>query len=202
MIILENKKLAFIHIPKTSGSSLTKIFYPLMSNNKNLLLDGNGWQGTFHIGYQHDTIDESLDNIKNFKELNFITIVRNPYDWIASIWYNLYKKKYPIFKDYLNSDKIKIYYNKNNQSDFIKNNKNIKVKYYKFEENPIKKICNNYSIDYDNSIHLLNHKRDKIKLYNYDLNMIKIVNKLLYDDFINFNYEILNNVHDVNLILK
>lgn len=205
MIIIEKKKLCFIHIPKTSGSTLTKILYEYISKHhrKNYVyFKGNGWQNTHHIDKQHNSLNQSLNYLSNYKNYKFITIVRNPYDWIGSVWNNFYKNKYKTLKIYLKSRLLnrEIYEGKKNQIEFIKNSNNIKIKIFKFEEEPIEKICKDFNIKYNKNIHLLYSPRDKYKSYNYDNDMIKIVNILFKKDFKYFNYKMIMDISELKFI--
>ena len=213
MIILEKEKIFFIHIIKTSGSSLSKLFYKYISDlhrKENVYFDESGWQDTLHINDQHSTLKESLVFMEkkeiDYSLYNFITIVRSPYSWIGSIWYsfelhNTYKtlKNYISFL-YENSINFRQFIpTKNIQYDYIKSD-NIVVKYYKFEENPIQNICLDIGVDYK-STHLLNRNYDRLEIYNYDNEMIKMVNELFLEDFKKFEYKIVHDIKELKNII-
>ena len=106
MIIIDDR-ICFVHIPKTSGSSFTKIVLKYINNYKKIFfLDKPGWQGTWHFNKgrcngQHASLNElNIDDINKIKTLDIITIVRNPYDWIGSFYLNFMKKKFKTFKSY------------------------------------------------------------------------------------------------------
>lgn len=213
-MIIINNKICFVHIPKTSGSSFTKIVLKYISNyKKNKFTNGPGWQGTWHFnnGFcngQHANLNIlNMNDINKIKNLTIITIVRNPYDWIGSIYLNFMKKKFKSFKHYLlflkNKKKLgkgKGWSNNLLQYDFIKNNSNLKIKIYKFEENPHQKICDDYNLEYL-EIHELNRNRNKLLDYNYDNEMINLVNLIFNEDFKRFNYKKINNVDELKLML-
>ncbi len=208
MIILEGKKICFIHTVKTSGSSLSKLFFKYISESqmKKKIPDYRkpGWQDILHINKQHSTLKESLELLKekgiDYRLYNFITISRNPYSWIGSVWYSFeLNKKYDTLKNYLQF----LYENSNNfcqflpmkktQYDYIKSDE-VVVKFYKFEENPIQKICSDIGVDYEN-IHLVNRNYGRLQIYNYDNEMLNMVNELFLEDFKKFDYKM---IHDIN----
>lgn len=207
-MIIINNKICFVHIPKTSGSSFTKIVLKYINDyKKNKFTDGPGWQGTFHFNKglcngQHANLNTlNMNDVNKIKNSDIITIVRNPYDWIGSIYLNFMKKKFKNFKQYLfflqNKKKLG-WCNNLLQYDFIKNNKNLKIKIYKFEENPHQKICDDYNLDYL-EIHELNRNRNKLLEYNYDNEMINLVNLIFDEDFKQFNYEKINDISKLKL---
>jgi hypothetical protein len=213
MIILEKEKICFIHIIKTSGISLSKVFSKYISDShmrKNFGFKDGLWPETIHINEQHSTLKESLVFMEkkgiDYRLYNFITIVRNPYSWIGSIWYsfelhNTYKtlKDYIIFL-YENPINFRQFIpNKNIQYDYIKCD-NIVVNYYKFEENPIQNICSDIGVDYNNT-HLNKKNYDRLKIFDYDDEMINMVNKLFLEDFKKFDYKMAHDINELKSII-
>jgi len=214
MLILEKEKICFIHIIKTSGTSLTKLFSKYISDShmrKNVDFEGGLWPEPIHINDQHSTLNESLEFMEkkgiDYRLYNFITIVRSPYSWIGSIWYSFeLHNTYKTLKDYI----LFLYNNptnycqfipvKNTQYDYIKCDNNVVVKYYKFEENPIQNICSDIGVDYNN-IHLINRNYNRLKIYDYDDEMINMVNELFLEDFKKFDYKMAHNINELKSII-
>jgi hypothetical protein len=76
-ILIREKKFAFIHIPKTGGSSLE-----------------------FHIGGSgHDSISQLLGPLfQPTEEWNVCTIVRNPYDRLVSGYHHVQQRNDTVIK--------------------------------------------------------------------------------------------------------
>jgi len=204
MILVDNK-FVFIHIPKTSGSSFTKIIKEHAISDKKKYDSGLGWQGTFHFNNgcckgQHTSINDlnEIDMLK-IKNLQIITIVRNPYSWLVSVYESFYLKKIETFEKFILNLKKKIkIIEKLLQTEYIKNKYNIDIEIYKFEENPHESICKKYNLEYK-IIHEINRKRNKkIKEY-YNNKLINIVNSIFRDDFIYLNYKMVTDVSELNL---
>ena len=107
MILIENK-FCFIHIPKTSGSSFTQIICKKATTNKKTYNSGGGWQGTYHFnkGYcngQHTIINDlKNDELKLIENIPIITIVRNPYSWLVSLYESFHGGKGKFYDGKLN----------------------------------------------------------------------------------------------------
>lgn len=99
MIIADSKKLIFIHIYKTGGSSITKLLLPYITEgfrSKRTKIAGGGWQNTWHFDRnQHSKFSDVLPRLEksgiNTDEYFKFVFVRNPYSWILSIWNNFYQ---------------------------------------------------------------------------------------------------------------
>jgi hypothetical protein len=99
MIIADSKKLMFVHIYKTGGTSITRLMMPHISEDfrsKYPRTIGADWQSTWHFdAIQHSKLADALPLIeKSNLDLNEYTkfvFVRNPYSWILSIWNNFYQ---------------------------------------------------------------------------------------------------------------
>lgn len=219
MIIIENK-FTFIHIPRTSGTSFTKIISQHVSTEKEKYDNGPGWQGTHHFNDgkhkgQHTSINDlNHKDLFLIKELPIITIVRNPYSWIVSIYKTFYDKSRWSFKEYISilHDDVKNHperrfghygtFGKLLQNDYIKNNCHYKVLIYKFEENPHETICSHYNIEYVE--HMLDRygmpfskeNEKKISSY-YDDETISFVNEIFEEDFKCLNYEMVSKASEL-----
>lgn len=100
MIIADRKKVLFVHIEKTGGSSITTLLTPHISKkyrseNAKMPGSGSGWRQTWHINRQHARFSSSLPLLDKFgidpQEYFKFTVVRNPYSWLLSIWGNRYQ---------------------------------------------------------------------------------------------------------------
>ena len=205
-MILLNNKFIFIHIPKTSGSSFTKIIKEYVITNKKTYDVGMGWQGTYHFNKgccngQHTSINDlnEEDRLK-IANLPIITIVRNPYSWLVSVYENFYLKTIPTFKKFilrLDKDKNFKFFGKLLQTEYVKNRYNYKVEIYKFEENPHENICKKYNLKYE-FVHEINRNRNKKIMDYYDDDLINIVNNIFVDDFTYLNYKMVTNISELN----
>ena len=149
MIIVKNK-FCFIHIPKTSGSSLTSILAPYIEKKHRKLKarnEGPNWQGTWHIDNQHTVLNKH--NVQKIKGLDVITIVRNPYSRMISFYNNFNKGQFSSFKNFL-LDKGPCHGLSStlHQLPIVENKFDIKVKWYKQENDAHINICKDYGLEY------------------------------------------------------
>jgi hypothetical protein len=188
MIIVENKFI-FIHIPRTSGTSFTKIISQPINdlNHKDLSL---------------------------IKELPIIIIVRNPYSWIVSIHKTFYNESRWNFKEYISilHDDVKNHperrfghyerFGKLLQNDWIKDIYDIQQTIYRFEENPHETICSHYNIK--NVGHMVDQygmpfsfeNEKNISSY-YDDETITFVNEIFEEDFNCLNYNMVSKASEL-----
>ena len=173
MVWNKNKKLLFIHIPKTAGSSIEEAMGCFMKEE-------NGWGVKNNIAIQHSTWNY-YKNINpkvsiNNKDWKIFSIVRNPYHKLLSEFFFLkkdqlnnlrYNNKY--FKninemnindfidytEYIVKNKLytlSLYHDHfKPQSDFIfDNNNNLKVNklfyFYQIKNGDLIKFLNNFGI--------------------------------------------------------
>jgi len=86
MIVSHEHKFAFIHVPKTGGSSITAVLAPLANPNADLT-EKRGWQPRLHnIGWLHDTYEQSRKWIDAHPDYLTIAFLRNPFDRLASFY--------------------------------------------------------------------------------------------------------------------
>lgn len=165
VFVKDNKKILYIHIPKTGGTTIKKTFeesgwevsWFLSGSHKDLSLAPSGVR-TYALAHLYY---EKLSTVFNLeKDFDYIfTIVRNPYERIVSE-YNYRKaydkKKFLEWFDDVTKKAIEtdMWFNDNHirlQSDYIGPAIN---KIYKFEEghqNILKEIENKFDIKFQNT---------------------------------------------------
>ena len=123
--LIVNKHFAFIQIPKTSSTNVLR-----QCRKHNLTCE--------HYCYRH----EGLPYLEHFisKSLPIYAIIRNPFDHMLSYFFHCIVRRYFVFED--NVDLIKSFHNfvpkylndvHLRQSDYIKSNRGIKVKTFRYE---------------------------------------------------------------------
>ena len=205
----DNVNILFIHIPKTGGTSVevylslkfnikldNKSLYffsneetKLQFENKNLKIDSS----LQHLSYNKIVECNEIFNI-DFKNIEIITIVRNPYERIISelFWRKQIKS---------NSSKEEVY---NEITKFLKTGCDChQVPQYKFLEDKDKKIINNIHIlktetlnadmkklGYNNFNVFTNINKNKINYYDLlNKESINLINNFYHYDFKLFNYK-------------
>lgn len=95
MMILTKQRVAFIHIYKTGGTSLTRLLAPHTDpefRDPRSRETGPGWQGSWHYkGDQHAKFDSPSGGFPKVlmpfvKDWTFLAVVRNPYTWSFSLY--------------------------------------------------------------------------------------------------------------------
>lgn len=95
MMIMTELKLAFIHIYKTGGTSLTHILGPHTDpafREEQTREAGEGFQGTWHFrGVQHSKFNSSVGGFPprlrdQVDQWRFLAVVRDPYTWTHSVY--------------------------------------------------------------------------------------------------------------------
>ena len=211
MVISNNKKFIFIHIYKTGGNSVSSLLLPYarkrekfsqkwisryIINRINKLLrlndQGNKWINGIR---KHATALEIKDCIgdKKFAEYFKFTIVRNPYDFLVSLYH--YIKQSPNHRNYqtVNSLTFKefiINETKNNchlQSDFITNNDGKLIVDYvgKLEhiDYSLSHVSRKLNIPKKNIPDSNKSERNSDEMNYYDVELLEIVNKYFKKDF-------------------
>ena len=206
MIICDKNKFIFIHIPKNSGTTMTKELQKVYKNTQLLInceREGmNNGIDKMHLYY--DVIDNFIS--KNVLESYFkFCIVRNPYNKIYSAW-NFIKKrhgyinvndfiKYKLNKEFIYGKELipgdaRVHYRP--QFTFVYDNKNNKfadfiIRYENLNED-ISKMNEKYGLNiklYDDG----NSQKSYINILNKE--SISKINTLYKKDFELFNYEML-----------
>ena len=204
----DNVNVLFIHIPKTSGSSIENYFsykfnIPLNNNSlfdavdnelqmkENMIINSS----LQHITYNQIVKYSKVFNI-NFNNIKIITIVRNPYERIISDLFYFLKinvntskeEVFDIIKEYLVSNKCD---NHNiPQHNFITDdNKELipNIHILKTENLTSDMISLGYT-DFNRFDH--SNPNKNVNYYNYLNNKsIEIINDFYHFDFILFNYD-------------
>lgn len=195
---INNKKIIYIHINKTGGTSISKA-----------------------IGMRRK-IHRSAKKIKKiilpneWKKSLIFTVVRNPYDRAYSQYF--FEKKYGEFDSQIKFDEWvkKNFKNKNSRKKLFRNpymyktqtawvsvdNKLVLNEYLKFEnlKNDLDRFKKKWSLDdisqltHENKTNKPNIKYDSL----FTNESLTIFNKFFEDDFKNFNYKICTKLEDLH----
>lgn len=216
MPYFKNKKILFIHIPKTGGTSLETY----LSRNEEMLIYHNKTSKILYnfdeingISLQHLTYKDILKNKEKFK-LNFnnikiISIVRNPYERIISdlIFFKIINlnthpnKVYKRMKNYIFSPNEKFDNHNLQQYCFLINNNNEiekKIKIFKCE-NLNNELINYGFKDFDLA---LTFKQESDIIQINDIEKIKKERKEKYMKLLNKNsIKLINRIYEKDFIL-
>ncbi len=219
MLISHRKKFIFIHIPKTAGTSVNKVFVPYarlvdqcyyrfwltqklifvparIFKIKKLAERVTGFhKHAYAINVQRKMNPQKYDSYFKF------TIVRNPYDWLISLYYYIldhpehYLHTRIKAENFENFIAIQINENKlNTQSDYLTNEKEQLIVDHiaKFEniEQELTHLTNKLGIKYE-SVPFLNKTRSRLGKQEelYSNKTYSQVNKHFKKDFEEFGYE-------------
>lgn len=208
-MILRDKKVIFIHIPKTGGQSLAAMLLP----NNIKISDVNYEYMTGHDiknnkSLVHATYEEflSINNKINedFKEYFKFAVVRNPWDRVVSQWAKNARKRGCGFSEFItliernDLDKLQNFFiNKyvasvmcRSQADYILLNGEIQLdKIYRFEnyQKEIEHLKNKIKIEAP-IVHK-NHSNHKHYSEYYNMRLIKRVCKIYQKDVDLFGYK-------------
>jgi len=206
MIICDEKEFIFIHIPKNSGTAMTRALQKTYKNTQLLkFCERKGINiGIDKMHLYYDVIDKFISKNKVENYLKFC-IIRNPYNKLYSAW-NFIKNRHgyenvnDFVKNKLNEEFIygkeiiprdsRVHYRP--QFTFVYDTKNNKfadfiIRYENLNDD-ISKINKEYNLNiplYDNG----NTQKNYIKYFNKE--SIKKINSLYQKDFELFNYEMI-----------
>ncbi len=199
-ILSKSRKICFIHITRTGGTTVRQL---LGKEIEDLKIDG----------YKHETIKECLITNPEVSDYYKFSFVRQPYDWISSLYYYI---KMPIVRhpDFNLIKSFSLYeflewlqdvgmrrtegiglYKTQSQYLFIKN-KMMMNDIYRFEElcddcdvSILRTIFNKFDLPCPMRIPVLNKsERPTSSIDSISIKEIKLINKLFSDDFKNFKY--------------
>lgn len=192
--LITNNHFTFIQIPKTS---CTNVLVNCHKQNLTKLLDCYRHEGLLYL---ENVIDITLP---------IYTIVRNPYQHILSYFFHqLLHKEYTlnenidIIENFENFVKLNVNNIHLQQIRYLKSNKDIKVKIFKFENHNLNQyIIDNHGINLnlDKTHYNRNVLRDKydhinIKKFFRNDDIINLVKKERSEEFTNFGYS--DNIND------
>lgn len=100
MIIVPKLKLAFMHVPKTGGSSITAALLPYLPNHSDVEVGVVGWQCKFHKEYMHTPFNQ-LRWYKPDDEWRTFAVVRDPFDRMHSYYVDTGEKTGMTFLEWL-----------------------------------------------------------------------------------------------------
>jgi hypothetical protein len=187
----EYKNFLFVHIPKTGGTSVINTF------EKYNLKTWNSFED-----YGHDPIVKLKKNNEINENTFIFSVVRNPYTRALSYWhhFNINNNLNYSFMDFLSSIENKKIFNKTpwsiyTQSFFLYENNNLSVtKIYNFE--------NLIQLEKDFNVKLSHERKGNylhIKNY-FNKDVIYKINKIYKEDFINFGYDTILSIEDLDLL--
>lgn len=201
-MIIKDKKIIFLHIPKTGGTSIMKSLRP------------HGLEGSGHM--QLSRIFQKYNiNSKNRNDYLVFTVSRNPWDLVVSNFaYIKMKKSYwhssdgstkygehpdyntvknMNFKEFvyaLKDKKIKSTYNTLPQSYWIDRKVDYIIRFENMSKD-FETLCKKVGLPNIELLHLNKSKHQDYKKY-YDKELISIVEKLYAKDIKMFNYRFNN----------
>ena len=201
-LIDENKTILFVHIYKCGGSSIRALLSRLWGKMHYAL-------GEHDFIVKYKEVMETSGKLQEYKNLYKFAFVRNPYDWLVSIFFHIVEHKdhpyhgvvsrlnFPQFIDWYIGKAI----TKRNlphygrQIDFISNEKEeLEVDdIYKFEnfENEVRTLMDGLGVSLNCQIpHLMKTQgRKKDWLLYYTSDDYKVVNEFFKKDFLTLGYE-------------
>lgn len=196
MIIDQSKKIIFVHIPKSGGTSIHK----LLENNNEFTV--SLWGKIDNKDYAHLSIFDAHTLYPLSKSYFSFAVVRNPYNRIYSAYKQPYCQLYPnlTFDNFINNHVSKI--NINNLDPelvhiwpmhvfIVRSNKLVVDFVIRYEQlyKDFEHIKNKFDIK--NTLNHLNKNDEHCDTYinKYSKNQIKLINRIYSEDFEWFNYQ-------------
>jgi hypothetical protein len=187
-LFLPKYNAVFIHIFKTAGTSVR---LALQIQDKSFEEIGRG-----HADYKE------LSNLLDLNDKKVFSVVRNPYEWIFSLYqYAAFHQSHPFhpYCIYNNFDSFVLWYIKNmstlseqvngklqTQTEYLSDDTAIKVKYI-FKMENLQEEINNSKI-FSNKIVLGKHNLTPYKTISFSKLVTEAINERFKQDFINFKY--------------
>ena len=90
MIVSESHRFVFFHVPKTGGTSITKLIVPysVRKPEQALAVGDFGWHLPFHFGGMHANVGATWHHYgkPEWWDYHWFGFVRNPFDLVVSAW--------------------------------------------------------------------------------------------------------------------
>lgn len=191
MIINHKHKFAFVHIPKTGGTSLTLLLAPHLDKPP-ARTKGRSWQGLCHNTGLHSGINKhTADKLKDYFKF---TIVRNPYDRLLSMWRSGYGRPgKKTFEEYCNSvcsrRKHRAF---GPQVDYISHDGIVLVDYvarYEQYDAEVTLLMNKWDLSFEQIPHRLNTKNRKNRQAVFTKKIADKIYEHMKLDFDTFSYK-------------
>jgi hypothetical protein len=200
-MIIAEKKILFVHIPKTGGQSVTKYFLenlgekPNLKNNKYGLINNkkakrHGPHHFHHLLLKEYKELELIDSIyKYFK----ISVVRNPYSRFISAYYfnnlqNDFSFKEVLSKLPFEDERSDLYRMFLPQTDYLMVDNKIQIDKLFYQEN-LEEFFNFFNKKYKMSGSIYTNKsKNKIIDSKLKHDEIELINNIYYQDFLLLGY--------------
>lgn len=201
-MIIPEKKILFVHIPKTGGQSVTKFFLENLGEKANLknakygLINNkkNKRQGPHHFHHLLLKEYEKLGLVNDVKEYFKITVVRNPYSrFISAYYFNKLQNDFS-FREVLDrlpfaDERSDLYRMFIPQTNYLTVDNKIQIDKVFYQEN-LDDFFEFFLKKYKMSGSVYTNK-SKIKITDSFLkdDEIQLINKIYYRDFQDFGYK-------------
>lgn len=197
--VIDNKKILFIHIPKTGGTSVIDLL------EKSNTLVNNHYNNNHSHNNQYDPelrqckqLHLTINDFPRYAESFCFAIVRNPYDRIISEYTWSGNNKLMEFIDFLKHVELNLGHSHYKpQYKYVCDSKTRKLlvdKFYKLED--MKKfyrdITHNFHSLRTHKLEKLNESKQSEKKIKIGKQEIDIINQIYWNDFVIFGYEMIN----------
>lgn len=202
-MIIPEKKILFVHIPKTGGQSVTKYLLQNLGEKTNLKNSKYGLinnkkskiEGPYHFHHLLLREYKSLGLVKNIDDYFKISVVRNPYSrFVSAFYFNNLQDKFSytdVLKQLPFEDKnLDLYRMFIPQVDYLKIGGKIKIDKLFYQEN-LKELFNFFNNEYmmkGNYYTNISKTTEQKPLTKKD---IILINQLYFVDFREFGYKMI-----------